>query len=236
MRQYQSRLNEVEEKKSIKSAMIFGGLTLLVIILGIFFGIPLFSKFINLFNKSSTAQNSPTSVPSVVAPTLSVLPKYTNQQNISVKGSALANSTIKIFFNDSSDETTTDENGNFEIKIGLVKGVNTIYAKTIDKSKNESESSNSYVVNFTTQTPNLTVNVPQNNQSFYGSTQQKLTVQGSTDVGNTVTINDHMAILDSSGKFSFPYDLQNGDNQIKIISMDQAGNKKEIDIKVTFNP
>jgi glucodextranase-like protein len=235
MREYKSRLSEVEEQKSIKSALVFGGLTVLIIIFAILFGIPLFSRFINLFSKNSTtvtsSQNS-----NLLPPNLSVLPQYTNQKSIIVKGTSAPNSTIKIFFGNSSDETSSDENGNFAANIGLSKGANVIYTQTLDKNGNQSAKSTIYTVNFTDQIPNLTVNVPQNNQIFYGSSQQNLNIQGSTDASNTITINDHIAVLDNTGKFNYPFNLQNGDNNLKIISTDPAGNKKEIDLKVTFNP
>lgn len=235
MRQYHSRLQQVEEQKSIKSALIFGGLTIVIIIAALIFGIPAFSKFINLFNRKTTQTQTNNSA-TLLTPTLNTLPQYTNQQSIIVKGSGTPNSTVKIFFNNSSDETAVDSDGNFAMNVSLTKGANNIYAETIDSNGNASASSNSYTVNFTNQVPNLTVNSPQNNQTFYGSTQQLLAVQGSTDINNTVTINDHVAIVDPAGKFSYQYSLQSGDNNLKIISLDLAGNKKEIDLKVTFNP
>lgn len=235
MRRYQSRLAEVEEQKSIKSAIIFGGLTIIIIILAILFGIPLFSKFVNLFNKPS-ANPIASSAPTLVPPNLSNLPQYTNQKTITVSGTGPINSTIKVFFNNSSDSTVVDNTGNFSISVGLTKGANTIYAKTVDDRGIESASSTTYTVNFTDQVPNLTITVPQNNQTFYGSGQQSLNVQGSTDTGNSVTINDHIVIVDNAGKFSYQLNLQNGDNNIKIVSKDNAGNKKEVTLKVTFNP
>ncbi len=236
MRQYHSRLQQVEEQKSIKTALIFGGLTVVIIVAAIFFGIPAFSKFINLFNRNSAQSQTKNNAVTLHTPSLANLPQYTNQQSIIVKGTSSPNATVKVFFNDSSDETSTDNDGNFAINVSLTKGANTIFAQTIDSSGNASVNSNSYIVNFSNQVPNLTVNSPQNNQTFYGSTQQLLTVQGSTDINNTVTINEHIAVVDPAGKFSYPFNLQNGDNNLKIISQDQAGNKKEIDLKVTFNP
>ncbi|HSX48705.1 MAG TPA: hypothetical protein VLE44_00420 [Candidatus Saccharimonadales bacterium] len=236
MREYRSRLAEVEEKKSVRSALTFGGLTLLIIILGVIFGIPLFAKFINLFSKNSTTSQINGNTTILLAPTLSQLPEFTNQQSIVVKGSAKVGSTVKIFFGDSSDQVSTDDSGNFATNVGLKKGKNTIYAKVIDGSGNESPDSVHYTVTFTNDPPKLTVTTPSDNQSFFGDKQKTLGVQGQVDPDITVTVNDRIAIVDSSGKFSINYDLQQGDNQLKIIAKDQAGNKKEIDLKVTFNP
>jgi hypothetical protein len=234
MRQYHSRLQQVEEQKSIKSAVVFGGLTVLIIILAVLFGITAFSKIINIFNKKSTQTEIQSSTLST--PNLETLPQYTKDESIVIKGTTSPNSTVKVFFNNSSDEASSNDNGSFAINVSLTKGANTIYAKTIDNKGNESASSNSYTVNFSNQVPNLTVNSPQNNQNFYGDTQKALNVQGSTDINNQVTVNDHIAIVDPAGKFNYSINLQDGDNNLKIISTDQAGNKKEIDLKVTFNP
>ena len=235
MRQYRSRLSEVEEKNSIKSAVIFGGLTILIIAAALIFGIPLFSKLLNLTSKNdSTTQSVNTVI--LPPPNLASLPQNTNQQSIIIKGTTLPNAKVRVYFGNSSDDTVADGNGDFNMNIGLSKGANTIYAKTVDDAGNQSEKSTTYTVNYSTQVPNLTVNVPQNNQTFYGSTQQNLEVQGSTDTSNSVTINDHVAIVDPTGKFDLTVGLNSGDNQIKVVATDQAGNKKEIDLKVTFNP
>jgi hypothetical protein len=234
MREYKSRLSEVENQQSLRSAVIFGGLTIFIILFVIFFGIPIFGKISSLFVKKSNptiTQNITLLPPNLIAP-----PQHTNQQSIIIKGSTLPNSKVKIFFNNSSDETISDSSGNFAMNITLTKGANIIYGQTIDSNGNISNNSSSFTVNFTNQTPNLTINTPANNQVFYGDSQKTITIQGSTDVNNTVTINDHITVLDTNGKFSLPFNLSEGDNQLKIISADQAGNKKQIDLKVTFNP
>lgn len=236
MREYRSRLAEVEEKKSVRSAFIFGGLTLLILILAVVFGLPLFSKFIGLFTKNSSTSQTNGNTAILLAPTLAQLPEFTNQQSIVVKGSAKPGSTIKVFFGDATDQVPADDSGNFALNVGLKKGKNVIYAKVVDASGNESPDSVHYTVIFTNDAPKLTVTSPTDGQQFFGDKQKTLNVQGQVDQDISVTINDRIAIVDSSGKFSMNYDLQQGDNQLKIIAKDQAGNKKEIDLKVTFNP
>lgn len=235
MRQYKSRLSEVENKNALKTTLIYGGLTLLIIILLIIFGIPLFSKFLNVVNKPAGSPTT-TNIPTVLPPNLSSLPQFTNIKSATVSGTAIPNSTVKIFVNDSSTQTKTDTNGNFSTNVNLTNGQNTIYAQTINQNGNTSGNTTPVTITYTNQVPNLTVSSPQNNQTFYGSTQQNINIQGSTDSNNTITINDHIAILDGNGNFNYPFVLQNGQNTIKVISTDQAGNTKEIDLTITFNP
>lgn len=236
MREYKSRLSDVEEKKSIRSAIVFGGLTIFVIVLLLIFGIPAFSRFIALFSKNSVTSSSQEVKTILAPPNIEALPQYTKDQNINVKGKAIPALNVKIYFNSSSDETVTDDQGNFSANISLEKGTNTIYAVTIDKNGNQSMPTDKYIVNYLNKEPSLTVNSPSNNQSFYGDKQKNINVSGSTDSGNSITVNDRVAIVESGGKFEIQIILNDGDNQIKVVSTDAAGNKKEIDLKVTFNP
>lgn len=234
MRQYRSRLAAVEEQKSIRSAVMFGGLTIVIIILAIFFGIQIFSRFTSFFIKKT--DNTATQNATLPTPNLSTLPQNTKDQTIVVKGNSKPNSNVRIYFNSGSDVTVTDGDGNFAMNVNLSKGSNTIYAVTEDDKGSSSLPSTKYTVNFTNQIPNLTINTPQNNQTFYTDSQKTISIQGSTDINNSVTVNDRVAVVDSTGKFNLNYDLQNGDNNLKVVSQDSAGNKKEIDLKVTFNP
>lgn len=233
MRQYKSRLNQIEEQKSVRTAIMYAGLTILILVGLLVFGFKLFPRVTNLFVKSSTEETNESI--NLVTPTLQSLAEHTNNQSIIVKGYSQPNSNVKIYHNSSSEVTTADDSGNFSINIDLTKGTNTIYAVTTDDSGNESEKSKTYTIAFSNEVPNLTINKPQNSQTFYGS-EQNISVEGSTDVGNTVTINDHIAIIDSTGKFNYTLSLNNGENTIKIVSVSEAGNKKETELKVTYNP
>lgn len=232
MRQNYSRLNRIQEYQNKKTAVVFGGLTLFIIIFGFFFGIPLISKFVGLFSKPAKTQTVSNSV--AIAPTLSTLPQFTNQSSLIVKGNTSANSKVKIFVNNDENDVQSDSDGNFTSNITLTKGDNTIFAQTVNGSATSNDSTH-VVVNYDNEIPDLTVNSPSDGQSFFGDKQRSINVTGQTGAENTLTVNDRVAILDSSGKFNLNYDLSDGDNQLKIIATDRAGNKKEIDLKVTFS-
>jgi outer membrane lipopolysaccharide assembly protein LptE/RlpB len=48
-------------------------------------------------------------------------------------------------------------------------------------------------------------------------------------------VNGFWAVVDDNNNFSYTLPLQSGDNQIKIVAIDQAGNKAEKDLKVNFS-
>ncbi len=235
MVQNYSRLNRVQEYQNKKTAMIFGGLTLFIIVFGFFFGIPLISKFVGLFSKPSKTQTQNSNSP-IIAPTLSVPPQFTNQQSIILKGTTSPGSKVKIFVNNKESTTQSDSDGAFTVSVGLDKDDNIIFAQTVDKSGNLSDDSSHYTVVFDNKAPELTVNSPTDGQTFFGSKQKTITITGTTDADGSLSINDRVAIIDNTGKFNFSYELGDGDNELKIVAKDKADNKKEIDLKVTYNP
>src|SRR6185369_7699483 len=104
-----------EEKKNIRSALIFGGLTVLFIIFLIFFGLPLVAKFASFVSdtkrgKTTNVNDSgiPISAPNIITPQ-----EFTNQTGIVIKGSAEPGSKVSIFVNDSPQNTLADSDGSF---------------------------------------------------------------------------------------------------------------------------
>jgi len=62
-----------------------------------------------------------------------------------------------------------------------------------------------------------------------------LHVHGKTDPNVKVTINDFWAIVDDSGNYSYNLSLKSGDNPIKIVATDDAGNNTEKDLKISYS-
>jgi bacillopeptidase F len=84
----------------------------------------------------------------------------------------------------------------------------------------------------------LDVSSPSDGQGFNKNqvnTGNTINVAGKTDQGVSVTVNGFWAVVDDNNNFSYTLPLQNGDNQIKIVAVDLAGNKTEKDLKVNFS-
>ncbi len=231
-----SRLQKVEEKRNIRSAIIFGGLTILVIAFFLFFGIPLVARVASFF---SGIKNTPTvdtnNLPVPPPPSFSTLPEFTNQQKLHVEGTAQPASTVTIYFNDTPTDVKAGDTGKFTSDFSLIKGNNTLYAKAKNKA-GQSEASDKFTIVYDTQPPKLDISSPHDGDTFFGDKQKQLTVQGSTDPESSVTVNDRIAIVENGGSFKVTLDLASGDNTINIASTDSAGNKKEVSLKVTFTP
>jgi len=238
MRLNYSRLQSVEEKRNLRSTLLFATLTIAVIVLLIFVGVPLFGRltiFISdLHGGTKTITKTDTTPPA--PPRLSNFPVFTNQQSASISGSAEAGSTIKLTFNGSGQETLADTNGNFSFSLQLADGDNNFSAIAVDASGNQSQQSQNYKITFDNKPPSLTVTSPSDGTSFFGSNQRQVTIQGTTDVSCQLTINDRIVSVNDSGSFQYTTTLNDGSNAFAVKSTDQAGNLTEKDITLNFNP
>lgn len=195
---------------------------------------------LSLVNKLKSAP--PSIVPiinedaTLAPPVLNIPYEATNTGTIKIKGYASAQTQVDIYVDDQlKSTTTTDENGNFLAEnIDLSLGTNTIYGKTSNDKAN-SLSSKPIRIIFTNEKPKLTLTSPSDGQLIKGG-DKKVTVSGSTDSLDEVTANGLKIIVNSDGNFSQTFAINEGDNQISVVSRDSAGNQNQISLKVTYQP
>lgn len=234
-RRSRSRLKKIEEKNSLKQAVFFFFLTIVLLVVVFFLGIPGIVKLaVLLGGKNTVSQQTDENVP-IGQPRLSPLPQATNSAQLAINGYAPEDMEVMILLNGQNvKKVTSNKNGEFSIKaIELKEGNNTIEAVGID-GENKSEA---YITTvFLKKTaPELEITSPKDGDSFFDK-DQEIEVKGTTETGNLVLINGHLAIVDSSGNFSLMMVLTEGENEIKIQSQDKAGNKEEIVLKVNYTP
>lgn len=70
----------------------------------------------------------------------------------------------------------------------------------------------------------------------YTKADKNLTVTGTTDPDNSVTVNSFRAIVDTTGKFTYQLQLNDGENQITIEAQNPAGTTTQKQLKVTYQP
>lgn len=231
-----SRLNRRLEKQSQKNLILSILGIFIVLFLLVKVGIPLLANFaLLLSNTKNTVSSINTDTKFVSAPQLDPLTEATNSAELKVSGIAQPSATIDLYLNDSViDKTQADKNGKFSFDTTLTKGSNKIYTKA-RVEKNVSDASQTYDVVFSNTAPSLNVNSPSDGQQF-SKDQNSANVSGTTNQDAKVTVNGFWAILDQNNNFSYQLPLQNGDNQIKIVAVDSAGNKTEKDITVKYSP
>jgi hypothetical protein len=233
----QTRLQKIEERKNLRQAIFLLVISILLIV-GIFiFGLPLVIRMsLYLANKQpTTSTTEKAQLPPPPQPQLQPLPQATNSAELIIAGFAPAGNKIKVFLNDEFvKDTTTNKNGEFRITdLTLKEGENKIRVISFVEDK-ESEPYITTVV-YKKTPPVLFIDSPTDGQSFY-DTDKEITVKGKTDPNATVTVNGHLAIVDSEGLFRIKLTLSQGDNPIKIIAKDEAGNQAEVERDVSYTP
>lgn len=233
-----SRLSKRLEKQSIKNLFLSILGIIIIVVLLIKFGVPLLVNFSLFISGDRNDQNSQVNKKAsfVPAPILSTRDVATNSAQVRIDGSSLSNQTIVLYVNGSlGDKVPTSNNGRFSSIITLIPEENIIKARAITSDGAESDLSERLIIIFKNKAPTLEIILPSDGQSF-SKDQNTVEVKGKTDPQVRVTVNSFWAIIDEDNNFSYTLTLKDGENEIKIIADDQAGNKTEKTIRVTYSP
>lgn len=239
MQNKRSRLARRLEQQS-KRNLLISALGIFVVLFLIFkFGLPLlinFTLFISGF-KNSQDTTAEKSVSFVSPPVLNPLPTATNSAEVTISGSALQKQTVMLYLDGGLvGKMKVDKDTNFIFKdIKLTKGTNIITARALDEKGKESADSDPITVLLKTDSPQLSIDLPSEGQSF-SKDDKTAQVRGKTDSGAKVTVNDFWAIVDENGNFSYQLPLRDGENKIVVVALDEAGNKTEVERKVNYSP
>lgn len=231
-----SRLSKNFEKKSRKTLYLSIVGIAIVLFLLFRFGIDILVSFSSFISGSNNSQTTTTNnqINFIAPPILNPLIPATNSAQIVITGKALKGQKINLYLNGQGvDQIQTNNDGIFTFNETLKNGDNQIKVRAMQNNKN-SDFSNTFDVVFKNSPPTLDVTSPTDGQSFKKD-QNTASVTGKTDQGTTVTVNGFWAVVDDNNNYSYTLSLQNGDNQIKIIAIDQAGNKTEKDLKVNYS-
>lgn len=231
-----SRLKRVEKQKNIRSAYLYIFLTIGLIALLFFAGIPALSKFAGFIFDLGSSKN-PVEIQDNTPPPpprFSNFPEYTNQKSVQLEGTSEAGSQVAVIFNGDKKEVLADSSGQFSVSITLQNGENWFYAVAQDKAQNQSTESERYTIVFDDTPPEITISEPQGGQSFSGDEKQ-ITVKGSVNEEARVSVNGQVAIVNENNEFSVSIPLNSGNNDLKVQATDKAGNEAEKQISVTYS-
>lgn len=231
-----SRLAKKQETR-IKKNLFFSLVGIIVILfLLIKFGVPALANFaIFLSGINGSDKDDPKKEVSFIpSPVLDSNLTATNSAQVIISGRIPGKGSIEIYINDELRDTIdTKKDGSFSTEETLKIGENTIKARTELNGKN-SGFSNILSITYIKSAPNLTIATPANGQSFKKE-ENRMVVSGQTDPGVTVTVNGFWALIDDTNSYSYELPLKDGDNEINITAIDQAGNKTEKTVKVTYS-
>lgn len=237
MKRY-SRLASVEERKNIRKAYYYIFLTIVTIVLLIFFGLPTLVKFAGFIGDVAKS-DKPVEINDTTPPAppqFDQVPEFTNSESLKIEGTSEDGAVIVIRSNNHSDEVIANSDGRFSFIFNLNDGENAIDAKAVDSSNNESVQSKTYKIVFDNKDPLLEVSSPKDGETFFGSGQRQLSIKGTVDEKVDLTINDRNISLKDDGSFSFAITLSEGENKFAIKAVDMAGNSMETSLTVNFTP
>lgn len=228
------------QKKKIKDysiSVLFLLLSVLLIVSLFKFGIPLIievTSFVFSLNKSNqTVENTAVILPPLIYSEF----ESTNSANLLLKGKPSDDGSIIIYGNGVEIKKIDSlKNKEFTTEITLTEGENSFYAVQENEKNNRSLPSAGFSVTLDTASPDLNINQPEDKSRFFGLKQKKVKIEGKTESEALVLINQHQVILKNDGSFTYSFDLQDGENQIKIQSQDQAGNINEKELILFYTP
>ena len=233
-----SRLKQTLENNSKKTLTFsLGGIILLIVLL-FFFGIPLLEKVAVLTSRNETsAEETDDGVIVVLPPDLRSDFSATNSAEINLAGTADEGDTVKLYKDGKlTGEAEVKDDASFVFKhVELKEGTNIFKAKTF-KGDKESRLSEALTISYRKEAPKLSIDYPSEGQGISNKDGDRLQIEGSTNPESSVTINGSLTVVDDEGKFKYVMPIKGGENVIKAVSTDDAGNKTELERKFTYNP
>lgn len=198
-----------------------------------FLGPKIGSAFFLISKHKNDPVNEDTIPPST--PLFSNVPEATNKDTLTLNGIAEPGSTIKLFVNGPEEaKTTTNSEGLFTfVDIKINEGTNTIFAKATDQDGNESKKSKTLYIIFDDKTPEIEITSPSAGEEVK-NTNRRIVIEGEINEQATVTINDKYAIVKPDNTFELLLGVDEGDVNINVKAIDEAGNKAEKSITVKY--
>jgi bacillopeptidase F len=198
-------------------------------------GIPLLIELIAKSGGDSTQTVDAGDIIPPQTPMVSALPEATNSASLRIEGYTEAGVMVEYYVNDIPviDEQT-DDDGFFEASLSLEEGENEIKVVAKDEAENESTSKLFNVI-YDFKNPEISLSSPTDGQEFFGQQQQSVTVSGEvSEPEANLKINNTYVRLGNSGSFELKISLSEGENEIKLMAVDPAGNVVEEAIKVSY--
>lgn len=236
---YRSRLQKLEEKRNLQKAALLGLGSVMMVALVALLGIPMLVRlavFVGDVKSSGKVGDITDQIPPS-PPRLFVAYETTNVPTMSLSGVAEPGSTVYLTRDTSpAGQVVTKDDGVFDFtNITLKMGENKFEAVALDLAGNRSQPSEPVTIVYTNKEPKLDVQSPTDGQKITGKTAN-VEVKGLTDDGVRLTVNDRVVIVSSGGAFATRYNLIGGDNVLRIVATDRAGNQTKREITVNYAP
>ena len=210
-------------------------LSIIFVVVMIKWGVPL---FMNLVAGSGGQRiDSSKDIIPPQSPIISALTEATNSARLEIDGFTEKGAKVELLVNDTVDKVgKADESGAFIFETILITGQNRIQLRAKDEADNESMSE-VFLVQYDNKPINLTISSPKDGSEYFGKLNQVIDIKGEIDKTNgQVLINNSFVMVEKSGAFVHRFMLSGGENLIKVLASDNAGNIAELDFKLFYTP
>jgi bacillopeptidase F len=228
----------VRSRKAGKQGVIYLLLTAVLIAATLIWGLPGIARLTRFLTKPDNGtvvidEQRPT------PPIFSDIPEATFSAQVKIAGFAQPGLEVILFINGAEYESKlVAESGTFAFdKVNLSEGENVAYAYTATPHDLRSAQSKSYTITVDVTKPSVHLESPKDGEVLRGQSQRIVNFAGSVDEsGAKVYIGERLAIVGADGKFSLPYQLVEGDQELPIRAVDKAGNEGISTIKLRWEP
>ncbi|MBI4037803.1 hypothetical protein HY382_02045 [Candidatus Curtissbacteria bacterium] len=227
------RLAKKEEKETVKKIFLLSAISIVLAIGLITVGIGLVGRASELFSSLLGGKDKTVSQNTELRrPVFDALPEFTKETEMTVSGIGEDGSKILLYVNGDLTGEADVLDGKFKIdKVLLSEGDNNIYAiATIGDV--ESQLSENHTIVVDKKEPKLEVETPFEGQAFTGN--NRIRVAGKTDSDAQVYANGFLASVSMDGNFEVFVPVAEGETNIEIKSLDEAGNTKIESRKVSY--
>lgn len=165
--------------------------------------------------------------PTITSPSTGFI---TNDNKVTIEGTASPTTTVHIMNNEEEVESVViDEDGKFSVNIELTEGENILKAVSSLDHLPAGESEPVTVI-LDREKPVLTIDRPKEGEK---TNRETVTVEGSIEDANLdwVKVNGQQTKVEN-GKYAHRVMLENGENEIKVVARDKAGNKTAKTVKI----
>lgn len=233
-----SRLERVRSKRAGKQGATYLVVAIGLIVITLIWGLPAIARITQYFmqgDNNPIVSNEQRPTP----PIFSDVPESTFSAQVRIAGFAQPGLEVVLYLNGAEYERKfVAESGTFVFdKVSIAEGSNTVYGYTTTPRDLLSEQSKNYTIILDNTKPKVSLDKPSEGQVFRGQTERITEFSGSVDEsGSKVYIGERMVILQSDGRFTLPYQLVEGDQEVEIKAIDKAGNESVMSIKLRWEP
>jgi len=230
-----SRLQRIESRKATRTAFLYIVFSVIAVALLLKYGITAVSSVSRMVAESigdeNVTQNDPGIPPQ--PPRLEDVPRYTNSDSLTINGNSIPGYDIIVVVNGEKQEVIANAQGNFSAKVSLNKNEpNVVFTIAKNEAGLTSRDSEKFTIEYDNEPPTLEIISPGN--EIFGESNRTIQIEGQTEPGASVHINDRVVIVRSDGKFDFSQRLSDGENTFLVKATDEAGNETEAEKKITF--